>query len=118
MVLVVDGGLWLVCSVKLFVDSIVEDMVRILLTSKDGDRKSINTDIENLNKILDEEQIVVGRSYLIKFEEKVDFEALKSGKIKEHFKGARAEGKIVVEDTTNQDLAEIRRLQKRLRLRR
>lgn len=108
----------MICSVKLFVDSIVEDMVRILLTSKDGYRKRVTTDIENLNKILDEEEIVVGRSYLIKFEEKVDFELLKSGKIKEHFKGARAKGKIVVEDATIQDLAEIRRLQTRLRLRR
>lgn len=108
----------MVYSVKLFIDSIVENMVRILLTSTDGIRKSINTDIVKLNKILDEEEIVVGRSYLVKIKEKVDYEALTSGTIKEHFKEARAKEKILVEDTTTQDLAEIRNLQKRLRLRR
>lgn len=108
----------MVWAVKLFVDSIVEDTVRILLTYNGEDRKSVNTDIKNLKKILDEEQIVVGRSYLIQFKEKADFEALKSGKIKEHFKEAHEKGKITVKDTTNQELAKIKSLQKRLRLRR
>ena len=101
-------------EVKLYIDSIVEDLIRILLTTEDGMEKSIDIDVESLKKILKKEEIAVGRSYLITFKSEIAFDALTSEKIGEQFKRKG----IKVKDTTRQDLAAIRKLQKKLGLKR
>lgn len=102
-------------AVKLFIDSIVEDLVRVLITKEDGVRESFDTNLQSLNKILKEEYIKGGRSYLISFEDSDDYEVLISLRLDKYFE---PKGKIEVKDTTQQDLAAIRRLQKKLGLKR
>lgn len=100
-------------KIKLFIDSIVEDLIRIILTTEDGKRKSLDVNVESLKTLLMEDEIVAGRSYSISFESDDDYNAVTLGRITAEFK---PKGKIHIKDTTKQDLAAIRRLQKKLGL--
>lgn len=102
-------------KIKLFIDSIVEDLIRIILTTEDGKRKSFDVNVESLKTFLREDEIAAGRSYSISFESDDDYDAVVSGRITAEFK---PRGRIRVKDTTKQDLAAIRRLQKKLGLKR
>lgn len=100
-------------EIKLIVDSVFEDLVRITMTAN-GERRTIDIDIEALGTILEKETIVDGRSYLITFEDSDDSNNLISGMIGRRF---RPKGKVSFKDTTKKDLAKIRKLQRKLGLR-
>jgi len=100
-------------KVKLVVDSIVEDRIRIVTTTEDNKKKLIDVNIQGLKRILKRKRIAEGRSYLITFEDSDDYDALESERIDKQFK---PKGNIDVEDTTRSDGATIRKLQRKLGL--
>jgi hypothetical protein len=98
-------------KVKLVIDSIVEDRIRILITTDDV-KNTLDVDVRNLKKILKRKKLIEGRSYVITFEDSSDYNAL-TERIDEEFK---PKGNIKVKDTTKSDEATIRQLQKKLGL--
>lgn len=98
-------------KVKLVIDSVVEDLTRIRLSSENN-RTTLNVTVEALNAILGNEAVDEGKSYVIALENMEDFKDLWSGTFDKDFK---FQGKSEVKDTTKEDLARIRRRLRRLR---
>jgi len=100
---------------KLVIDSVVEDRVRILTTTRGGKKREMDVDFRALSRILGrKERVVEGGSYSVIFQNNADYKMVMSGKVDKRFK---PKGNIRVKDTTEEDKAAIERLQKRLGLR-
>ena len=102
-------------KIRLVIDSVIEDRIRILTTTEDDKKKTIDIDIQALLKILgSRKRIIEGKSYLITFENNDDYNILVSETKDKKFK---LKGKIRIKDTTRQDKATILKLQKKLGMR-
>ncbi|MCP8322689.1 MAG: hypothetical protein L6N96_00725 [Candidatus Methylarchaceae archaeon HK02M2] len=102
-------------KIRLVIDSVIEDRIRILTTTEDDKKKTIDIGIQVLLKILGpRKRIIEGRSYLITFENSDDYNILVSETKDKKFK---LQGKIRIKDTTRQDKAAIIKLQKKLGMR-
>ena len=99
-------------KVKVVIDSIVEDRIRLILTAEDDEKKIVDIDTPYLKKILKRRKILEGRSYFLTFKEDSDYFAL-TERPELKFK---PKGKVDVKDTTQSDKEDIRRLQKKLGL--
>jgi len=97
--------------VKLVIDSVVEDLTRIRLSSEDN-RTTLNVKVEALRAILGNRIIDEGKSYVITLENIEDFKDLWSGTFDKDFE---FQGKKRVKDTTKEDLLRIRRRLRKLR---
>jgi len=97
-------------KVKVVIDSIVEDRIRLILTPKDDEKKIIDIDTPDLKKILKRRKIIEGRSYFLTFQENSDYSLLTE---RPELK-FRPKGKVDVKDTTQSDKEAIRRLQRKL----
>jgi len=101
-------------EIRLIIDSVFEDLVRIIAFTTIRDRKTIDTNVQALATILDRDKIVEGGSYRVIFEDIDDLNSLLSGAIDETFE---PKGNIEVLDRTAQDLSRVRRVQRKLGLR-
>lgn len=101
-------------QIRLIIDSVFEDLVRIIAFTTIRDRKIIDTNVQSLATILDRDKIVEGGSYRVVFEDIDDLNSLLSGVIDETFV---PKGRIELLDRTAQDLSRVRRVQRKLGLR-
>lgn len=101
-------------EVKLIVDSVFEDLARVITLTSIRDKKSFDMNVNDLANFLKEKKIEEGRSYRVNFHNTEDLTNLQSGNIDENYK---PKGKIEIRDTTQSDLKKVRHLQERLGLR-
>ena len=99
-------------KVKVIIDSIVEDRIRLILTPEDNGKKIIDINKQDLKKILKRRKIIEGKSFFLTFKENNDYSAL----IEQQDMTFKPEGKVRVKDTTKSDIAAIRKLQRKLGL--
>jgi hypothetical protein len=98
-------------EIKLVIDSVIEDLVRVRLSSEHN-RTTLNVKVEALKAILRTESIKEGRSYVLTLTNIEDFKNLWSGTFDSSYK---FQGDNDIKDTTKEDLAEIRRRLRKLR---
>lgn len=101
-------------EIKLIVDSIFEDLARVITLTNIRDKKTFDMNVQDLANFLKENKIEEGRSYRINFHNTEDLANLQLGKIDKNYK---PKGKIEILDTTKSDLKKVRNLQERLGLR-
>lgn len=102
--------------IKLVIDSVIEDRIRILITSKNEEKKAIEADFQVLKNILKKkDRIAEGSSFQITFQKTDDYDALVS---KEPIKEFKPKGEIKVKTTTRTEAATIKELQEKLGLKR
>ena len=108
-------------KIKLIIDSIIEDRIRITLIDEDNNERTIDIDDRALSKFLKNgKRIIEGRSYMIAFENDNDYEELITESGQALVASAKIEfepkGKIDVKDTTDEDRENILKLQRKLGL--
>lgn len=101
-------------EIKLIVDSIFEDLARVITSTNIRDKKTFDMNVQNLAHFLKQKRIEEGRSYRINFSDTEDLTNLQLGKIDKNYK---PKGKIEIRDTTKSDLKKVRNLQEKLGLR-
>jgi len=103
-------------KVKLVIDSIIENRIRILITPEYKKKKSIEISINALKKILkNKNRINEGNSFQVTFQKEDDLDVLVS---KDYVNEFKPRGQIKIKTTTRADEATIKELQKKLGLKR
>jgi hypothetical protein len=102
----------MVTKVKLVIDSIVDDRIRVLFTTLDKKKKTLDVDYKLLRKILVyKRRIVEGNSFEVIFRDSSDYDSLPHEGVVAKFE---PQGQIEVKSTRRSDEAKIRKLLERL----
>lgn len=111
-----NHGLWgkwetLSKTIRLVIDSIVDDLARIRLSSGDN-QTTLSVTVDSLEAILVNQSVDEGKTFLVTLQNLEDYKDIWSGTFDSNF---QFRGNRNVEDTTQQDLKKIRKRLKRLR---
>jgi len=98
-------------TIRLVIDSIVDDLARIRLSSGNN-QTTLSVSVDSLEAILVNQSVNEGKTFLVTLQNLEDYKDIWSGTFDRNF---QFQGNKNVEDTTQQDLKKIRKRLKRLR---